>query len=253
MLKTRVIPCLLLQNQGLVKTVRFKNPAYVGDPINAVKIFNEKEVDELIFLDIQASKENLAPNLGVIRDIASECFMPFCYGGGIRTVADMMNVFSVGAEKVSVNSLVLKNPGIIDEAAGIFGSQSIVVSLDVKKNMFGRHKVYDTSKSKTTDRDVVEYAVEMERRGAGELLVTSVDRDGTMEGYDLELVKKIAHAVSIPVIACGGAGRLEHFAEAVKHAGASAVAAGSMFVFYGKHRAVLINYPDVKELEKLFL
>ncbi len=251
MLQTRVIPCLLLQNQGLVKTVRFKNPTYVGDPINAVKIFNDKEVDELIFLDITASRTGQLLNLDVIRAIASQCFMPFCYGGGVRDIETARQIFSLGAEKVAINSFALQQPQFIREAADLFGSQSIVAAIDVKKNLFGSYRVYDSSRGATIDLDPVRHAIAMEQQGAGEILLTSVDRDGTQQGYDLELIRRVTSAVGIPVIASGGAGNLQHFVAAVKEAKASAVAAGSLFVFYGKHRAVLINYPDVAEMERL--
>lgn len=251
MLRTRVIPCLLLQNQGLVKTVKFKNPTYVGDPINAVKIFNDKEVDELIFLDIAASRTGQSLNFDVIRSIASQCFMPFCYGGGVRDIETARQIFSLGAEKVAVNSHALQRPQFIREAADLFGSQSIVAAIDVKKTLFGSYRVYDSRRGAATDLDPVRHAVAMEQQGAGEILLTSVDRDGTQQGYDLELIRRVTAAVGIPVIACGGAGTLQHFAEAVKEGKVSAVAAGSMFVFYGKHRAVLINYPDVAEMERL--
>jgi cyclase len=251
MLRTRVIPCLLLQDQGLVKTVKFKDPTYVGDPINAVRIFNEKEVDELIFLDITASRGNRPPNLDTIRSIASRCFMPFCYGGGVRDTETIGKILSLGAEKVAINSQALKQPQLIRKAADIFGSQSIVAGIDVKKNIFGRYRVHDSGKGSATDLDPVAHAVEMERLGAGEILLTSVDRDGTRQGYDLELIRRVTDAVGIPVIACGGAGQMQDFADAVITGGASAVAAGSMFVFYGKHRAVLINYPDLAEMERL--
>lgn len=249
MLKTRVIPCLLLQNQGLIKTVKFKDPVYVGDPINAVKIFNEKEVDELIFLDIKASKEKREPEYKLIQDIATECFMPFCYGGGISTIEQIRKILSLGAEKVSLNSILFRNSELIQNASGLFGSQSIVVAIDVKKNFFGKYKVYDSSIQSLTDNEPVGFAVRLAQLGAGEILLNSVDRDGTMEGYDIELIRKITNAVDIPVIACGGAGKLDDFVLAVKQGNASAVAAGSMFVFYGKHRAVLVTYPSKNELE----
>jgi cyclase len=243
MLEIRIIPCLLLKNEGLVKTVKFKNPKYVGCPINAVKIFNDKEVDELIFLDISASKENKKPPYGLISCIATECFMPFCYGGGIREPDQIKEILSLGAEKVAINTYALENPGFIREATKIFGSQSIVVAMDVKLNFFGKYRVYDSSKGKTTNLDPIEYARQMEEMGAGEIFLNSVDRDGTFSGYDLELIRRVATALTIPVIACGGAGNPEDLEKAVSEGKASAVAAGSLFVFYGKHRAVLINYP----------
>lgn len=252
MLNTRVIPVLLLRNKGLVKTVEFKEGKYIGDPINAVKIFNEKEVDELVFLDIMASKEQREPNFEVISDIATECFMPFGYGGGIRSIEHIKKLFSLGVEKAIINSYAIENPSFIKEASDFFGSQSIVVSIDVKKSLMGKYKVYDSSKNKLTDLDPVEFSIKMESSGCGEIFLNSVDRDGTMKGYGIELIRKVTDKVNIPVIACGGAGKLEDLRDAVKQGNASAVAAGSLFVFQGKHRAVLINYPTQKELEKIF-
>ncbi|HEY9634160.1 MAG TPA: AglZ/HisF2 family acetamidino modification protein [Coleofasciculaceae cyanobacterium] len=251
MLKTRVIPCLLLRNRGLVKTIKFKNPSYVGDPINTVRIFNEKEVDELIFLDITATSENKKPPFKLLSEIASECFMPFTYGGGIRSLEDIQTLFSLGAEKVAINSYAVENPTFIREAADLSGSQSIVVSMDVKKNFWGKYEVYSHRNGKLIKLDPVEFAVQMEQMGAGEILLTSVDRDGMMEGYDIELIKNVTNTVSIPVIACGGAGKLEDFREAVEVGGASAVAAGSLVVYQGRNRAVLINFPIKEELKKI--
>ncbi|MCM2356961.1 MAG: AglZ/HisF2 family acetamidino modification protein [Geobacteraceae bacterium] len=251
MLGTRVIPCLLLRNQGLVKTVKFKDPKYVGDPINTVRIFNDKEVDELIFLDITATFENKRPNFRLISDIASECFMPLGYGGGIRTVEDIKEILGLGAEKVIINSYALENTSFISEAAELFGSQSIVVSLDVKKNFFGNYEVFSHSGTKRTKLDPVSAAKQSEQMGAGELFLNSIDRDGTMQGYDIDLVSKVSGAVSIPVIASGGAGKLDDFSAAVNSGGASAVAAGSFFVFHGKHRAVLISFPTREEMQNI--
>jgi cyclase len=247
----RVIPVLLLKNAGLVKTQKFKNPKYVGDPINAIKILNEKEVDELIFLDINASKENKKPNLKLLNEIATECFIPLCYGGGIKTIEDIKNIISCGVEKVSLNSIAIENPDFVKSASDIFGSSTIVVSIDVKKNFWGKKIIYSYSGTKSTGLDPISFAVEMQKKGAGELLINSIDKDGMMNGYDYELIKQISKEVDIPVIACGGAGELKHLKEAIG-AGASAVAAGSMFVFHGKHRAVLINYPSQVELQNLF-
>jgi cyclase len=247
----RVIPVLLLKNAGLVKTQKFKNPKYVGDPINAIKILNEKEVDELIFLDITASKEHKKPNLKLLNEIATECFMPLCYGGGIKTIEDIKNIISCGVEKVSLNTIAIENPDFVKSASDIFGSSTIVVSIDVKKNFWGKKIIYSYSGTKSTGLDPISFAVEMQKKGAGELLINSIDKDGMMNGYDYELIKQISKEVDIPVIACGGAGELKHLKEAI-NAGASAVAAGSMFVFHGKHRAVLINYPSQVELQNLF-
>jgi cyclase len=251
-LKIRVIPCLLLRNQGLVKTVRFKEPKYVGDPINTVKIFNEKEVDELVFLDITATTEDKRPNLKILSEIASECFMPLGYGGGIREIDDIKNILGLGVEKVIINSQAVETPAFVNQAADLFGSQSIVLSIDARKNRFGNYEIFTHGGKKGTGLDPVPFSVRMQGLGAGELLLTSIDRDGTMAGYDLELTRRVSESVDIPVIACGGAGKLEDFADAVKIGGASAVAAGSFFVFQGKHRAVLIQFPAPGELRRLF-
>lgn len=251
MLRARVIPCLLLRKAGLVKTVKFSNARYVGDPINAVRIFNEKEVDELVFLDIDATPSGAGPNFELLADIASEAFMPFGYGGGIRTIDQVKRLFGLGVEKIIVNSAIASNPKLISQAAEIAGRSSVVASIDVRRSWIGRYSVVVNCGKTDTMRDPVEYAKFVEQLGAGEILLNSIARDGTMSGYDLELIKRISEAVSIPVVAVGGAGELGHFLEAV-NCGASAVAAGSMFVFHGKHRAVLITYPSYKELEALF-
>jgi len=251
MLRTRVIPCLLLRRSGLVKTIKFKNPSYVGDPINTVRIFNEKEVDELILLGITATPENKKPPFKIIQDIASECFMPMTYGGGIRDIEDIKRIFSLGVEKVAINSYAFENPGFIGQAAGLFGSQSIVAALDVKRDFFAKYRIATHGGNRNTKLDPAECATHMENRGAGEILLTSIDRDGTMRGYDIELIKKVSTAVNIPVIACGGAGKVEDFAEAVNMGGASAVASGSKVVYQGKNRAVLINFPRKEELKAI--
>ncbi len=250
MLRTRVIPCLLLRNLGLVKTVKFKDPKYLGDPINIVKIFNDKEVDELIFLDIAATVENRNPPLGLLAKITTECFMPLGYGGGVRRVEDIKTILNLGVEKICINTHAVEDPSFVKAAAELAGSQAIVVSIDVKKDNVGKYEVYTHSGQKSTGLHPVDHAVNMEKHGAGELLLTSVDRDGTMQGYDLELTKQVSQAVGIPVVACGGAGTIQHLTEAVK-SGASATAAGSMFVFQGPHRAVLINYPTRQELRQV--
>ena len=249
MKRIRVIPALLSKDGGLVKTVQFKDAKYVGDPINIIKIFNDKEVDELIFLDINATANNTKPSLKVISEIASECFMPICYGGGIKSTDHIKEIFNAGVEKVAINTSAIENPSLIDDAVRLFGSQSIVVSMDVKKNLFGKQQLYKLGGRKKTKLDPVEFATEMEKRGAGEILLNSIDKDGTYLGYDIKLIKSISEALKIPVIACGGASKVEDFVEAVKN-GASAVAAGSMFVFHGKHRAVLINFPSNEELKR---
>lgn len=251
MYKTRVIPCLLLDGRRLVKTVRFRDPTYVGDPINAVKIFNDKFVDEIIFLDISASREGRGPDFTYIEEITSECFIPFCYGGGVRSAADAATLFGIGVEKVAINTATIQQPALVEELAARFGSQSIVVAMDVKRGWLGRYTVMTTNGSVKTGLDPVTHARELERQGAGELLVNSVDKDGTMTGYDLGIITEIAAAINIPVIASGGAGHIEHFREATEQAGVSAVAAGSLFVFKGKHRAVLINYPERSVLQQM--
>ena len=248
MLATRVIPCLLLRNQGFVKTVRFKKPTYLGDPINIVKIFNDKEVDELVLLDITATEEQKAPNFELLADIASEAFVPLGYGGGVNTIEHVKTLFNIGLEKVIINSHAFVEPELITHAADRFGSQSIVASIDVRSGWFGKSSVVTQSGERQTKRDPVSYAVEMQERGAGEILLTSVDRDGTMSGYDIDLIRSVTEAVTVPVVACGGAGCVGDFAAAVSEGGASAVSAGSMFVFQGKHRAVLINFPSHEEL-----
>ncbi|WP_147819497.1 AglZ/HisF2 family acetamidino modification protein [Salidesulfovibrio onnuriiensis] len=252
MLIPRVIPCLLLQNDGLVKTTRFKNSVYVGDPINTVKILNDKEVDELFFLDISATPAGKTPPLELLARLADECFMPFGYGGGITTVEQMHSIFSLGAEKVVLNTAAVENPDLVHKGAKRFGSQSIVVSLDVTQNWLGKYTVRTHGGRQKTGRPPLQLALQMEKAGAGELLINSIPLDGTMKGYDLKLIKMIADAVDIPVVACGGAGTVKDFSRAVHKAGASAVAAGSMFVFQGPHRAVLINYPQRDLLENTF-
>lgn len=250
MLKTRVIPCLLLRNGGLVKTTKFKDPKYVGDPINAVRIFNEKEVDELVFLDISATSAKREPNFDLLADIASEAFMPFGYGGGITRVEQIKVLYSLGVEKVIINTAAIRTPHLVSEAASLAGSSSVVVSMDVRRSWLGKYSVWSGGGQQDERRDPVSFALEMERLGAGEILLNSIDRDGTMSGFDLDLIQQVSEAVSVPLIAVGGAGGLEDFRKAVKM-GASAVSAGSLFVFHGKHRAVLITYPGYGELEKL--
>ena len=251
MLKTRVIPSLLLRGAGLVKTTRFKDPKYVGDPINAIKIFNDKEVDELVLLDITASREGRGPAYSVIEEVASECFMPLAYGGGIRSVEEARRIFKLGVEKVVFNTTAWRDPSVLVQASREFGAQAVVASMDVRRKMFGRYEVFVEGGTRGTGIDAVDYARRMESGGAGEILLTSIDRDGTMKGYELELVAKVTAAVGIPVIAAGGAGSVHDFGVAIRQGGANAVAAGAMFVFHGPHRAVLITYPGREELERV--
>ncbi|MCR9155257.1 MAG: AglZ/HisF2 family acetamidino modification protein [Bacteroidetes bacterium] len=252
MISYRVIPVLLLSEGGLVKTEKFKKPTYVGDPINAIRIFNDKEVDELVFLDIDASKENRGPDFKLLKQIASECFMPLGYGGGITSLDEVKRIFSIGIEKVILNSIVFDKPQLVDETAAEAGNQSVVVSIDYKKALFGKTKVYSHAKRKTPNQSVVQFAKEMEERGAGEIILNCVDQDGLMNGYDLDMLAAISEELTVPVVACGGAGNINHLSEAVKKGKASAVAAGSMFVFHGPHKAVLINYPSQEKLSTIF-
>jgi imidazole glycerol-phosphate synthase subunit HisF len=248
MKRVRIIPVLLLHKGNLVKSVKFKDYKYVGDPINAVRIFNDKEVNELVLIDIDASRENRPPDIKHIANIAGEAFMPVAYGGGIANSTQVKEIFYNGVEKVIFNKAALEQPALITATANQFGSSSTVVSIDVKKTLLGGYKVYAASGQKNTGKDPISFAKEMETAGAGEIFINLIDADGTMAGYDLNLIKKIADAVTVPVIACGGAGSMEHFKQAVQ-AGASAVAAGSFFVFHGKHKAVLITYPLPGELQ----
>ncbi len=252
MLKTRVIPVLLLQNRGFVKTRRFKKPTYLGDPKNILKIFNDKEVDEIIILDITASKQRREPDFAYLQELTVECFMPVCYGGGIRSLEDIKKLSAIGIEKAAINTYAHENPLFVKQAADHFGSQSIVISMDVKKDLFGNYRCYTRGGRKKTGIEPGIFARKMQENGAGEILINSIQRDGTWEGYDLTLIKRVSGLVDIPVIACGGAGSLNDFYRAVCDGGAAAVAAGSFFVFQGIHRAVLISYPGYKELEKLF-
>lgn len=251
MLRTRVIPALLLREESLVKTVRFGRFTYVGDPANTVRIFNELEVDELLFLDITASRGARGPNLAVLADIANECFMPLGYGGGISAPAQAEAVFGLGFEKVVLNTHATRRPALIGEIARHYGSQAVVVSIDVKAGRFGGASVHAEGGRYDTRRDPEAWAREVEALGAGEILLTSVDREGTWAGFDQDLIARVADAVSIPVIAHGGAGSLEHIRAAVKNAGASAVALGSMVVFQKRGMGVLVNFPDPDRLQEI--
>lgn len=248
--KTRVIPVLLLRGRGLVKTVKFKDPKYIGDPINSVRIFNEKEVDELIFLDITATPEGRGPDFDLLADIAGEAFMPMGYGGGIATLDQVRQVFSLGFEKVVINSAGYGSGELIQQASAIYGVQAIVASIDVRKTLMGRYELMSHGGRTKQAGSLKDHIARLESLGAGEIFINAIDRDGTQSGYDIKLVKEVSAACSVPVIACGGAGSIEHFAQAVHEGGASAVAAGSMFVFVGPHRAVLITYPDRELLSR---
>ncbi|GAB3693438.1 AglZ/HisF2 family acetamidino modification protein [Spirosoma flavus] len=252
MFRPRVIPVLLLKNKGLVKSVKFNDYTYIGEPINAVKIFNDLKADELMLLDILATKENRCIDLDLIRTIGDEANMPFAIGGGIRTLQQIKERINAGAEKVVINSSAVKDPGFIKAASDEFGSSTIVVSIDVKKKFWGKQQVYTHSGSQSTGLDPIRWAQQMQANGAGELIITSIEHDGMMQGYDLGLVRAISSAVDIPVVAAGGAGSLPDLKAAIHKAHASAVAAGSLFVYHGSRKAVLVNYPQRSELLNLF-
>lgn len=238
----RIIPILLLKGRGLYKGVAFKEHKYIGDPLNAVRIFNEKEVDELIFLDIEASVKRKKLDIEFIKDLADECYMPFTVGGGISTIDEIHKILEAGAEKVSINTAAVKNPALIKEASNFFGSQSIIVSIDVRKNWLNKYRVWINSGSEETKLDPLEWSLRVQELGAGEILLARIEHDGTMKGYDLDLIEMVAKRLRVPLIASGGAGKTDDFNDAI-NVGASAVAAGAKFVLHGKHRAVLITYP----------
>ena len=250
MLRTRIIPALLLRNESLIKTERFGKFTYIGDPCNTVRIFNELEVDELIFLDITATKEKRQPNYGLLADIANECFMPLTYGGGVTTFEQAQRILSIGFEKISLNNACVRNPQLVTQLSEHFGAQAIIASIDVKKNLFGKYQVMTLNGKQSVGKDPVVYAKELEALGAGEILLTSIEREGTWQGFDVELVKKVADAVDIPVIAQGVAGNIEHIADVVKQGNASAVALGSMVVFQKQGMGVLVNFPERSALEQ---
>ncbi len=247
MILPRIIPCLLLKGKGLVKGIKFKDHTYIGDPINAIRIFNEKEVDELIFLDITATAEKRTPPLDLIQTIADQCLMPFAVGGGITTLQQARDIFSRGAEKVCINTASVEHPDVISSISDTYGVQSVVAVIDYKKNWLGRYNIYIRNGQQTIGKHPVDFAVELESLGAGEIMLNAIDRDGTQTGYDIDMIKQVSDAVRVPVIACGGAGNKEDLSAALKEGRASAVAAGSLFVFHGRRRAVLINFPSREE------
>ncbi|AHD13432.1 imidazole glycerol phosphate synthase subunit HisF [Pseudomonas plecoglossicida] len=252
MLRPRIIPCLLIQDGGLVKTVKFKDPKYVGDPINAVKIFNEKEADELIVIDIDATAHGVEPNYIQIAKLAAECRMPLCYGGGIRTAEQAKKIIQLGVEKVAISSAALENPQLVTQIAEEIGSQSVVVVLDHKSRLLSKHQeVWTHNGTRNTKRNVVEVAQELEKLGAGEIVLNSIENDGKMKGYDLDLASKLRAAVHIPITILGGGGSLEDMASVVKTCGVVGVAAGSFFVFKGAYRAVLISYPSAQQKDDI--
>ncbi len=239
----RIIPILLIKNRGLVKTINFKNPKYIGDPINALRIFNDKEADELVLLDIDASKFKKKINFDFIKDIVSEAFMPVAYGGGISSLNDVKQLFSLGVEKVIINTLLYTNPKLILELVKNYGSQSIVVSIDYKSTLFYKCRLCFSSGTITIKTELFDYLKSIEDLGVGEIILQNINKEGTMAGYDLEVIKKASNIINIPLVASGGAGNMEDVRSAID-AGASAAAAGSIFVYNGPHKAVLISYSN---------
>lgn len=252
MLRPRIIPCLLVKDKGLVKTINFKIPKYVGDPINAVRIFNEKEVDELMILDIDASKEFRDPHYKTIEHWAAECRMPLCYGGGIKTAEQALRIFSLGVEKVALCSAAIDDPHLISKIAEQVGTQSVVVVLDVKKQAKGdKYDLFTKNGEVNTGIDPIEFAQQMENLGAGEIVINSIDKDGCMKGYDHNIVQMIRSVITLPMTVLGGAGSLSDIGQLIKKFGIIGASAGSLFVFKGVYKAVLINYPTNKEKDAL--
>jgi cyclase len=252
MLRPRIIPSLLLHDKGLVKTVNFKSPKYVGDPINAVRIFNEKKVDELAFFDIDATVINKEPDYILIGKLANQSRMPLCYGGGVNSVDKAQKIFGLGIEKISLSSAVIQNPHLVTQIAYRVGSQSVIVVLDIKKKLLGGYEIYTHNGKKSTGINPINFAKELEQLGAGEIIINSIDQDGVMKGYDMNLIDKIAEMVSIPLTVLGGAGSLADIEKVIDKHGVIGVAAGSLFVFKGPYKAVLINYPSQVEKNKIF-
>ncbi|HCA07582.1 AglZ/HisF2 family acetamidino modification protein [Chryseobacterium sp.] len=251
MLRPRIIPSLLIQDNGLVKTVNFKNPKYVGDPINAVRIFNEKEVDELAIFDIDATAKGQEPNYSLIERIANQSRMPLCYGGGVKTVEQAQRIFGLGIEKIALSSSVLQNPQLITQIAERVGSQSVIVVLDVKKKLFGGYEIYTHNGKKSTGINPIKFVEDAQKLGAGEIIINSIDQDGVMKGYDMSLIEKVREKISLPLTVLGGAGSLNDIKQVIDRHGIIGVAAGSLFVFKGVYKAVLINYPSFDEKEAL--
>jgi len=249
MFRPRIIPVLLLRNQGLVKSVSFKNHNYIGDPINAVKIFNDLRADELVFLDIMASKRGSCISVDFVKKVGEEANMPFAVGGGINTIEQIQELIAAGAEKVIINTQAILNPNFIKTASETFGSSTIVVCIDVKKKFLGKEQVWVQSGTKSTGLDPVEVVKKMEEMGAGEIIIQSIEKDGMMQGYDISLIKRVSQSVTIPVVALGGAGNIEHMKDVYKNTYATGLAAGSMFVYHGSRKGVLINYPEPSEIK----
>ena len=252
MLRPRIIPCLLVQDHGLVKTINFTDPKYVGDPINAVKIFNEKEVDEIIVLDITATVKNREPNYLMIRNLATECRMPLCYGGGVKSAEQANRIINLGVEKVAISSAAIENPDLVSEIAEQVGSQSVVVVLDIRKNKkTDKYEIWTHNGKKLSNRSLIEFSRQLEHYGVGEIVINSIDNDGKMKGYDLRIAEEIRDAVSVPLTILGGAGSLDDIKHLIDRFGIIGASAGSLFVFKGVYRAVLISYPSPKEKDNL--
>ena len=251
MLRPRIIPCLLIHQKGLVKTVNFKKPQYVGDPINAVRIFNEKYTDELMVVDIDATVDKVEPNYALIERLASECRMPLCYGGGIKNADQAQRIFSLGVEKVAISSAAIERPHLITEIAERVGAQSAIVVLDIKKDFFGKYEIVTHNAKTTTGKSPFEFAALCQKLGAGEIVINSVNQDGLMKGYDLILAEKMRKEITLPLTVLGGAGSMEHIGKLISKFGIVGAAAGSLFVFRGKYKAVLISYPELIAKEKL--
>jgi len=251
MVRTRIIPCLQLIDNSLVKAVQFKKYSYIGDPVNTLRIFNELEVDELCFLDIRATLEQRTPNFEILRQIAEECFMPLSYGGGVKDAATAKKILSIGFEKIVINTAAFYNPTLISDIAAHSGSQSIIGSIDVRKNLLGKYQLYSHDGTKKEKINPVEWAIRLQELGVGELLLTSMDKEGTWNGYDMNITQIISDAVTIPVIANGGAGNITHIEDVLQKAHASAAALGSMVVYQKEGMGVLVNFPDKRELDKL--
>lgn len=251
MLRPRIIPCLLVKNKGLVKTVNFKNPKYIGDPINAVRIFNEKQVDEMVVFDIDAAAEKRGPDFKMIEYLASQCRMPLCYGGGITTEDDAKRIFSLGVEKIAVSSVAIEKPEMVCNVAQQVGSQSVIVVIDVKKNASGKYEIFTHNGTRPTGKEPVAFARMMEDYGIGEIAVNSIDNDGVMKGYDFELIDSVRKAVTVPMMVLGGAGTIDDIGKLIDRYGIIGAAAGSLFVFKGVYKAVLINYPNPSEKDAL--
>lgn len=251
MKRFRIIPCLLLQWTWLVKTVKFKNPNYIWDPINAVKIFNDKWCDELVFIDIESSKKNTGINFDLLAKIAVQSFMPLGYGWGIKTLEDAKKIFSLWFEKIILNSIIFENPDIIKEISTIYWNQAVSICIDIKKNLLWKYRIYNHINKKNIDTNPINFIKNLEKLWAGEIILQSVDMDWKMEGYDFKLIQDVSNKLEIPVVALWWAGKLSDFKKAIEH-WASAVSAGSLFIYYGPHKAVLINYPEENEVKDLY-